>query len=151
MCSALGHDVVEAGSAEEALRLLNRGLTPDFVVTDHLMPGMSGTELARAALQTILDGRICGCPWLWLAGSLTDALRKLPRLANGGCETGAMPSAAAAYGVGDLRSPRPHWLGCAGGGVALGLMFHLRVDLRTEQDDDGGDPQPSHEADDRPK
>jgi hypothetical protein len=64
----------------------------------------------------------------------------LPMLANGGCETRGMPSAVAAYGVGDLRSPRPHRLGSAGGGVALGLMFHLRVDLRTEQDDDGGDP-----------
>jgi PAS domain S-box-containing protein len=47
MLIELGHDVIEAGSAEEALRLLNRGLTPDVVVTDHLMPGMSGTELAR--------------------------------------------------------------------------------------------------------
>jgi PAS domain S-box-containing protein len=47
MLIELGHDVVEAGSAEEALRLLNRGLVPDIVMTDHLMPGMSGTELAR--------------------------------------------------------------------------------------------------------
>jgi CheY-like chemotaxis protein len=43
----LGYEVVEASSAEEALRLLNRGLNPQLVVTDHLMPGMSGTELAR--------------------------------------------------------------------------------------------------------
>jgi PAS domain S-box-containing protein len=47
MLIELGHDVVEAESAEEALRLLNRGLNPDVVITDHLMPGMSGTELAR--------------------------------------------------------------------------------------------------------
>jgi PAS domain S-box-containing protein len=47
MLIELGHDVIEAASAEEALRLLNRGLTPDIVVTDHLMPDMSGTELAR--------------------------------------------------------------------------------------------------------
>lgn len=47
MLIELGHEVVEAGSAEEALRLLNGGLFPDLVVTDHLMPGMSGTELAR--------------------------------------------------------------------------------------------------------
>jgi CheY-like chemotaxis protein len=43
----LGYDVVEAASAEEALRVLNRGLNPDIVITDHLMPGMTGVELAR--------------------------------------------------------------------------------------------------------
>jgi PAS domain S-box-containing protein len=48
MLSDLGYAVVEAASAEEALRLLNTGLSPDLLVTDHLMPGMSGTELARA-------------------------------------------------------------------------------------------------------
>jgi CheY-like chemotaxis protein len=43
----LGYEVVEAGSAEEALRLVGEGLDPDLLVTDHLMPGMSGAELAR--------------------------------------------------------------------------------------------------------
>ena len=43
----LGYVVVEAASAEEALQLVNRGLKPDVVVTDHLMPGMSGTDLAK--------------------------------------------------------------------------------------------------------
>ena len=47
MLTELGYDVVEAASGEEALRLVNRGLTPDIIVTDHLMPGMSGTELAQ--------------------------------------------------------------------------------------------------------
>jgi CheY-like chemotaxis protein len=47
MLIELGYDVVEAGSAEEALRLLDRGYDPSIVVTDHLMPGMSGTDLAR--------------------------------------------------------------------------------------------------------
>jgi PAS domain S-box-containing protein len=47
MLIELGYEVVEAGSGEEALRLLNRGVVPDLVVTDHLMPGLSGTELAR--------------------------------------------------------------------------------------------------------
>ncbi|RZM07581.1 MAG: response regulator, partial [Sphingomonas sp.] len=37
----------EAVSAEEALRLIDGGLSPDLVVTDHLMPGMSGAQLAR--------------------------------------------------------------------------------------------------------
>ncbi len=43
----LGYDPVEAGSAEEALRLIAEGLRPDIVVTDHLMPAMTGTQLAR--------------------------------------------------------------------------------------------------------
>jgi CheY-like chemotaxis protein len=44
----LGYDVVEASSAEEALRLVGDGLAPDLLVTDHLMPGMSGADLADA-------------------------------------------------------------------------------------------------------
>jgi PAS domain S-box-containing protein len=47
MLADLGYEVVEAASAEEALRLLNGGLSPHLLVTDHLMPGMNGTELAR--------------------------------------------------------------------------------------------------------
>jgi PAS domain S-box-containing protein len=43
----LGYEVTEAASAEEALRLLRGGLVPSLMVTDHLMPGMSGAELAR--------------------------------------------------------------------------------------------------------
>ena len=43
----LGYRVVEANSAEEALRVTERRAA-DPVVTDHLMPGMSGTDLARA-------------------------------------------------------------------------------------------------------
>lgn len=43
----LGYKVVEAASAEEALRLVRTGLTPELLVTDHLMPGMNGTDLAR--------------------------------------------------------------------------------------------------------
>ena len=47
MLMDLGYEVAEACSAEEALRLLDGGLAPDLLVTDHLMPGMSGAELAR--------------------------------------------------------------------------------------------------------
>jgi CheY-like chemotaxis protein len=48
MLMDLGYEVVEANSAEDALRLISGGLRPDLLVTDHLMPGMSGVELARA-------------------------------------------------------------------------------------------------------
>jgi CheY-like chemotaxis protein len=43
----LGYEVAEACSAEEALRLLDSGLAPDLLVTDHLVPGISGAGLAR--------------------------------------------------------------------------------------------------------
>lgn len=47
MLSDLGYQVVEAASAEEALRVVEGGLHVDLVITDHLMPGMTGTDLAR--------------------------------------------------------------------------------------------------------
>jgi CheY-like chemotaxis protein len=48
MLMDLGYDVVEAISSEEALRLTGDGLRPDLVVTDHLMPGMTGVDLVKA-------------------------------------------------------------------------------------------------------
>ncbi|TNC05787.1 PAS domain S-box protein [Methylobacterium terricola] len=48
MLGDLGYTVVEARSAEEALRLVERGEPFDLLVTDHLMPGLTGTDLARA-------------------------------------------------------------------------------------------------------
>lgn len=47
MLADLGFAVIEASSAEEALRLVEEGAMFDLLLTDHLMPGMSGTELAR--------------------------------------------------------------------------------------------------------
>jgi signal transduction histidine kinase len=43
----LGHQVIEAHSAIEALQLLEGGLAADLLITDHAMPGMTGIELAR--------------------------------------------------------------------------------------------------------
>ena len=47
MLSDLGFAVIEVASAEDALQMLEREEAIDVIVTDHLMPGMSGTELAR--------------------------------------------------------------------------------------------------------
>jgi PAS domain S-box-containing protein len=47
MLSEMGFEVIEAESAEEAFRLLDDGLDPDLLVTDHLMPGVNGTHLAQ--------------------------------------------------------------------------------------------------------
>lgn len=46
MLAELNYRVIEAVTAEEALRMIGDGLVPDIVVTDHLMPGMSGAQLA---------------------------------------------------------------------------------------------------------
>jgi CheY-like chemotaxis protein/two-component sensor histidine kinase len=53
MLADLGYQVIEAASAEEALGLIESGARIDLVVTDHLMPGMTGTEFAR----TLRTGR----------------------------------------------------------------------------------------------
>ena len=47
MLTDLGYNVVEVGSAEEAMRTICKGQRVDMLVTDHLMAGLSGTELAR--------------------------------------------------------------------------------------------------------
>ena len=49
----LGYKVVEAASAAGALERLREGLAPDVLVTDHMMPGMTGATLAREARNTI--------------------------------------------------------------------------------------------------
>lgn len=51
MLSDLGFAVIEASSAEEAVQMLENNQTFDIVVTDHLMPGMTGTELAQHVQQ----------------------------------------------------------------------------------------------------
>lgn len=49
MLSDLGYRVVEARSGEEALRLLDGADDIELLVTDHLMPGITGTDLAAKA------------------------------------------------------------------------------------------------------
>src|SRR6266849_1167250 len=47
MLEDLGHSTIEVSSAESALQVLSRETDIDFVITDHAMPGMTGTELAE--------------------------------------------------------------------------------------------------------
>lgn len=77
MLADLGYDVIEANSAEQALHLLNEGTAPDLVVTDHLMPGMSGTELALE-----MRAREPGLPILIVSGyaEVEGIAPDLPRL-----------------------------------------------------------------------
>ena len=51
----LGFAVVEAASGEDAILLVKEGVHFDLIVTDHLMPGMSGTALADA-LRSLRPG-----------------------------------------------------------------------------------------------
>ncbi|WP_315722355.1 MULTISPECIES: response regulator [unclassified Bradyrhizobium] len=58
MLEGLGFSIVEAASAEEALRFVHQGEPIDLLVTDHLMPGMSGVELARLVLAARPDAGV---------------------------------------------------------------------------------------------
>jgi CheY-like chemotaxis protein len=79
MLSDLGYHVVEAGSGEEALRLVNAGLCPDILVTDYMMPGMNGAELARNLWRSEPD-----LPVLIVSGYVDGAELEpaLPRLSK---------------------------------------------------------------------
>jgi PAS domain S-box-containing protein len=59
----LGYAVIEAASAEAGLQRIDTGDAFDILVTDHLMPGMSGLELASALHQ-----RRLGLPVLIVSG-----------------------------------------------------------------------------------
>jgi PAS domain S-box-containing protein len=47
MLEDLGHEVLEAFSAEEALAIMRAGGHVDLVITDHAMPRMTGSQLAE--------------------------------------------------------------------------------------------------------
>ena len=72
----LGFEVVEVPSAEDALSLMRSSLAPDLLVTDHLMPGMNGADLAREARALAPD-----LPILVVSG-YADVERIAPELAR---------------------------------------------------------------------
>jgi PAS domain S-box-containing protein len=51
MLSDLGHRVIEVRSGAEALDALKAGANPDVVITDYLMPGLNGMQLAAEVKQ----------------------------------------------------------------------------------------------------
>lgn len=55
MLEDLGHTVLEAYNAADALAILRSGDTIDLVITDHSMPKMTGSELA-AEIATLYPG-----------------------------------------------------------------------------------------------
>lgn len=66
--SSAGYRVLTAGAGEEALALA-REEPPDFLVTDVVMPGMSGPELAER-----LTAELPGLPVLFTSGYTADAM-----------------------------------------------------------------------------
>ncbi|MBA2934098.1 response regulator [Sphingomonas sp. CGMCC 1.13654] len=78
MLEELGFGIIHARSGEEALRLIGEGAIFDIVVTDHLMPGITGAELA----QTI-RGRVPNAKILLVSGYADEGIAAdLPRLAK---------------------------------------------------------------------
>jgi CheY-like chemotaxis protein len=58
MLESHGHRVTQAGSGAEALQALQSNGKFDLLITDHAMPGMTGTELAAKAQQISPEIRV---------------------------------------------------------------------------------------------
>jgi CheY-like chemotaxis protein len=80
MLEDLGHDVLEATSGEQALRVLRRGNEVDLVITDQLMPGMTGTQLIAVIRSEQPELPIILATGYSEVQTLTDA--SIPRLAK---------------------------------------------------------------------
>jgi PAS domain S-box-containing protein len=79
MLGDIGFDVTMASSAEEALTLIGAGLKPDLIVTDHIMPGMSGAEFARRVRLERPDISILIVSGYADNGDLAPDLPRLPK------------------------------------------------------------------------
>jgi len=67
-----GHDVISAGNGQDGIAKFFQA-SPDLVILDFLMPGMSGADVAAHILATKPDQ-----PILFVSGySETDAIRKV--------------------------------------------------------------------------
>jgi CheY-like chemotaxis protein len=79
MLEDLGHTVVLAYSGEQALERLERTPATELVITDHAMPKMTGTDLAKQIMA-----RRPGLPIILATGyaELPAADPRLPRLAK---------------------------------------------------------------------
>jgi PAS domain S-box-containing protein len=53
-----GYEVVEVASAAEAQERVRAGLAPDVLVTDQLMPGLRGTDLASGLREALPDLKV---------------------------------------------------------------------------------------------
>ncbi|PXA87776.1 hybrid sensor histidine kinase/response regulator [Nostoc sp. 3335mG] len=78
MLEELGFGIIHARSGEEALHLIDGGALFDLVVTDHLMPGITGAELADVIRQRVPNAKV-----LLVSGYADEEIApNLPRLAK---------------------------------------------------------------------
>lgn len=63
--SGLGYEVTQAEDGQEALHLLEDGCVPDLLITDNLMPRMTGLELVRS-IRSSPDADLAGLPVIML-------------------------------------------------------------------------------------
>jgi len=79
MLTELGFVVREVDSATAALSLLDNGWKPDLLITDHLMPGMTGVELARAVRRRLPATKVLIVSGFAEAEGLDPALPRLTK------------------------------------------------------------------------
>jgi signal transduction histidine kinase len=98
MLADIGYDVIQAASGAEALGMLRDGTRVEVLVTDYLMPGMNGVDLARHAGQiaptlkvlvisgysTIAEGEGADLPRLAKPFRQPDLARSIAELLAGG-------------------------------------------------------------------
>ena len=96
MLEALGHKVTACGSSGDALALVEDGYAPDLLVTDQVMPDMSGDRLAaairarRPAVRTLI---VSGFPGTADRDAVTAYLAKPFRAAELGAAIGKLGGA----------------------------------------------------------
>ncbi len=73
MMERLGYRVAEAADGQQALALVEEeGIRPDVVLTDVLIPGMSGPELVDRLRRTVPDAQV-----IFMSGYTDDAVTRL--------------------------------------------------------------------------
>ena len=65
LLSPIGYDVVEASNGRDALALLTKGLRPDLILLDLMMPVMDGWEFMKRQRR---DRQLCTIPTIVVSG-----------------------------------------------------------------------------------
>jgi CheY-like chemotaxis protein len=98
MLEDLGHTVLVALSGEQAIEKLEHARAVDLVITDHAMPKMTGTDLAK-----VVTARRPGTPIILATGYAelpAGADAGLPRLAKPYRQEDLVDAIASAIGTG---------------------------------------------------
>ena len=79
MLEEFGYEVQQASSGDAALALVTGGMEPDLLVTDHLMPGLNGVQLALALRSVIPNLPVLIVSGYAEADGITSALPRLTK------------------------------------------------------------------------